>query len=64
MGYVLVQEYFIKLPLLTWPLDYYRVPETKGEDFGELTMLFENHVSARDFATYSVKNPKTGSLRE
>ncbi|KAK0512756.1 hypothetical protein JMJ35_004773 [Cladonia borealis] len=43
---------------------YYRVPETKGKDFEELTMLFENHVPARDFATYSVKKPKTGSLRE
>ena len=55
---------FMRLPLLIWPLVYYRVPETKGKDFEELTMLFENHVPARDFATYSVKKPKTGSLRE
>ena len=34
---------------------YYRVSETRGKDFEELTMLFENQVPARDFATYSVK---------
>ena len=48
------------LSLLIWLLVYYRVPETKGKDFKELTMLFENRVPARDFATYSVKNPKRG----
>ena len=58
------QGCFTGSSLLTWPLVYYRVPETKGKDFEELTVLFENHVPARDFATYSVKKPKTGSLRE
>ena len=54
----------MRFSLLTCPPVYYRVPETKGKDFEELTMLFENQAPARDFETYSVKLPKMGSLRE
>jgi MFS transporter, SP family, general alpha glucoside:H+ symporter len=28
---------------------FFRLPETKGRTFGEIDLLFENHVSARKF---------------
>ncbi|KAK4686595.1 MFS transporter, SP family, general alpha glucoside:H+ symporter, partial [Tremellales sp. Uapishka_1] len=33
---------------------YFRVPEPKGRTYGELDVLFENHVSARKFRTTEV----------
>ncbi|KYK60430.1 raffinose family of oligosaccharides transporter [Drechmeria coniospora] len=36
----------------TWT--YFRLPEPKGRTFGELDILFENHISARKFKSTSV----------
>lgn len=33
---------------------WFRLPETKDRPFGELDLLFENHVPARKFKTTSV----------
>lgn len=35
--------------LISWIWSYYRLPETKGLTAGELDVLFEQRVSARDF---------------
>ena len=47
---------------LVWT--YFRVPEPKGRTYGELDVLFENHVSARDFRKTAVDqfaHQRTGS---
>jgi len=33
---------------------YFRLPEVKGRTYGELDILFENHISARKFASTEV----------
>jgi MFS transporter, SP family, general alpha glucoside:H+ symporter len=38
--------------LLTWT--YYRLPEPKGRSYGELDVLFEHKVSAREFKSTRV----------
>lgn len=40
--------------LLLFIYHYFRLPEPKGRTYGELDVLFENHVSARKFRTTRV----------
>ena len=40
--------------LLSWIWSYYRLPETKGLTSGELDLLFERKIKARDFGKVTV----------
>lgn len=45
---------------ITWC--YFRLPETRNRTFGELTILFENKVSARKFASTKVDQFRSVSV--
>lgn len=42
---------------------WYRLPETKDRTFGEIDLLFDNHVSARKFKTTKVDRKLLSSRR-
>lgn len=48
--------WFGALTLLCLLWAYFRLPECKGRSFGEIDILFANHVSARDFKKSDVAN--------
>lgn len=45
---------------ITWA--FFRLPETGGRTYGELTILFENKISARKFKTTKVDQFRSSSV--